>query len=609
MDNSIARFQISADEDFRVQFVFVGLSLAGRTLRILVKERASNVLRTTLTLGAGLTLDGTDTVTALVPQATASAWAKGEFETDLHDITGGANTRLVGARTLYDLPGKLPYGVIGAKATVQWVVNKAVVTAIGGIGPTGPANTLTIGTVETLPVGSPATAEITGAAPSQTLNLGIPTGATGNIGPAGTITVGTVTTGAPGTDVIVTNVGTAENAILNFTIPEGEQGIQGLTGNKGWSPAFAIVSDGARRVLRVSDWVGGEGVKPATGDYVGAAGLTPTIGDAIDIRGPAGTATIPDGNKGDITTSAGGDTWEINGGYVPKTGGVYEGNLAIERAYAEIRLKDTGAAVGRKSFALASSAGYFHLAIVDDAGGYISSPLIVDHATGAVGLSVRPNWGATPYDTTNLVAFTGDSGSGGEKGLVPAPAAGDATKFLRGDGSWAALPSQIPPGMTATFAMSSPPAGWLAEDGSAVSVTTYAALDAAIYCGNANNATAAWGYRCTNPANPSGTRSTSGTHIVLRDMRGEFQRGWDNGRGIDSGRSLWSSQAATQIPNLNTDSSSVLNVPKGTAVGESDGAAGGSITRSLITLTDNATVTRWQTVRPRNLAGLPCIKY
>lgn len=138
----------------------------------------------------------------------------------------------------------------------------------------------------------------------------------GATGPSGTVTVGTVTTGAPGTDVIVTNSGTPNAAVLNFTIPEGEQGIQGLTGNKGWSPAFAIVTDGARRVLQVDDWVGGEGTKPATGDYVGATGLTPTIGDAIDIRGPAGTATILDGNKGDITTSNSGDTWLLNDGAV-----------------------------------------------------------------------------------------------------------------------------------------------------------------------------------------------------------------------------------------------------------------------------------------------------
>lgn len=41
--------------------------------------------------------------------------------------------------------------------------------------------------------------------------------------------------------------------------------------------------------------------------------------------------------------------------------------------------------------------------------------------------------------TAILNAFTGDSGSGGVKGLVPAPAAGDAAanKFLKADGTWA----------------------------------------------------------------------------------------------------------------------------------------------------------------------------
>lgn len=39
--------------------------------------------------------------------------------------------------------------------------------------------------------------------------------------------------------------------------------------------------------------------------------------------------------------------------------------------------------------------------------------------------------------TAILNAFVGDSGSGGTKGLVIAPATGDATKFLKGDGTWA----------------------------------------------------------------------------------------------------------------------------------------------------------------------------
>ncbi len=38
--------------------------------------------------------------------------------------------------------------------------------------------------------------------------------------------------------------------------------------------------------------------------------------------------------------------------------------------------------------------------------------------------------------TADLIAFVGDSGSGGNKGLVPAPTTGDATKFLKGDGTW-----------------------------------------------------------------------------------------------------------------------------------------------------------------------------
>lgn len=71
----------------------------------------------------------------------------------------------------------------------------------------------------------------------------------------------------------------------------------GGAGEKGWSPILAVVNDGARRVLQVSDWTGGAGTKPATGQYIGSTGLTATIGDAIDIRGAAGADGI-DGDDG-----------------------------------------------------------------------------------------------------------------------------------------------------------------------------------------------------------------------------------------------------------------------------------------------------------------------
>ena len=68
------------------------------------------------------------------------------------------------------------------------------------------------------------------------------------------------------------------------------------------------------------------------------------------------------------------------------------------------------------------------------------------------------------------------------------------------------------------FASANPPAGWLRCNGAAVSRTTYAALFAAI-----------------------GTRfgaGNGGTTFNVPDLRGEFVRGLDEGRGIDSGRAL-----------------------------------------------------------------------
>ena len=55
----------------------------------------------------------------------------------------------------------------------------------GPQGNAGPANSLAIGTVTTIAPGGAATSSISGAAPSQTLNLGIPAGATGAAGAPG----------------------------------------------------------------------------------------------------------------------------------------------------------------------------------------------------------------------------------------------------------------------------------------------------------------------------------------------------------------------------------------------------------------------------------------
>ena len=84
------------------------------------------------------------------------------------------------------------------------------------------------------------------------------------------------------------------------------------------------------------------------------------------------------------------------------------------------------------------------------------------------------------------------------------------------------LAGMIPSGTVLYFAGQSAPAGWLKANGAAVSRTAYAALFAAI--GTTYGA--------------GDGRST----FNLPDLRGEFIRGWDDGRGVDTVRVFGSAQ-------------------------------------------------------------------
>lgn len=160
-------------------------------------------------------------------------------------------------------------------------------------------------------------------------------------------------------------------------------------------------------------------------------------------------------------------------------------------------------------------------------------------------------------------------------------------------------------GMSAAWLASSPPVGWLVENGAAISVSAYSALAAAIYCGDENNQTAEWGYRCSNPSSPVTSRSVTGGYIVLRDCRGMFERGLDGGRGVDSGRSLWSRQEGTEIPNA------VIGAPGGSlsvpiSWGDSPVVVTGQ--QQNWSTGTNGTLTKYR-VRPGNVAALVCIKF
>jgi microcystin-dependent protein len=80
----------------------------------------------------------------------------------------------------------------------------------------------------------------------------------------------------------------------------------------------------------------------------------------------------------------------------------------------------------------------------------------------------------------------------------------------------------VPTGTILTFASSTPSVGYLECDGSLLDVADYPELYAVI-------------------SNTYGEEN-EGTDFYLPDLRGEFIRGWDNGRGIDSGRVFGSNQ-------------------------------------------------------------------
>jgi microcystin-dependent protein len=140
-----------------------------------------------------------------------------------------------------------------------------------------------------------------------------------------------------------------------------------------------------------------------------------------------------------------------------------------------------------------------------------------------------------------------------------------------------------PAGAVMTFAMSTAPSGWLKCNGAAVSRTTYAKLFAAI-----------------------GTTYGSGdgsTTFNLPELRGEFVRAWDDGRGIDSGRTLGS----TQSDELESHDHGFTNFLAPDGVGGSRWAFTNNDNQGTSALRTDAT--GGTETRPRNVALNYCIKY
>ena len=95
-------------------------------------------------------------------------------------------------------------------------------------------------------------------------------------------------------------------------------------------------------------------------------------------------------------------------------------------------------------------------------------------------------------------------------------------------------------GVMGLFLGTTPPPGWLKLNGATLSRTTYADLWAYANASNNTVAEASWSSNWGKFSTGDGS-----TTFRLPDLRGEFLRMWDDGRGVDSGRAIGSYVADT----------------------------------------------------------------
>lgn len=132
--------------------------------------------------------------------------------------------------------------------------------------------------------------------------------------------------------------------------------------------------------------------------------------------------------------------------------------------------------------------------------------------------------------------------------------------------------SALPVGVPVPWPLPNPPQGWLKYNGAPFDKIMFPKLGA-IY--------------------PSG---------ILPDLRGEFIRGWDDGRGVDSGRVLLSAQAASSIGRFVSGTSTTGVV--GTTVYDLDGTTPGDSGWAGVAtgMTTKTIQQQKDAVRPRNIA-------
>ena len=218
-----------------------------------------------------------------------------------------------------------------------------------------------------------------------------------------------------------------------------------------------------------------------------------------------------------------------NLGLLPRAGGTMTGQLlgddgsgASSPAYSFDNNADTGMFRSGSNTIGFSTAGTTRVSI-SNAGLDMTNalPIRFQDSSGAPFVGLK-----APSSVSSNVTFT-----------LPA-ADGNSGEFLKTDGSGAlsfGTPQSVPTGAVFCMAVASVPSGYLECNGDPVSRTAFSALFAVI-------------------GTQYGAGNGSST-FNLPDLRGEFVRGFDNGKNTDSGRSIGSFQSDQNKQHNHTASS------------------------------------------------------
>jgi microcystin-dependent protein len=224
--------------------------------------------------------------------------------------------------------------------------------------------------------------------------------------------------------------------------------------------------------------------------------------------------------------------------------------------------------------------------------GQLRDYVVGDVEVLARGEAVAATSTCLPLDGTRAMGAELPMGGYRITGLAEGTGSTDAVTKGQLDGALDALGDVGLVGFVLWFAASSAPVGFLVCNGAAVDRTVHAALFARI-----------------------GTTYGAGDGVTtfnLPDLRGQFVRGWDAGRGVDIGREFGTSQDDAfqgHHHQFKYDDNRLTGSGSGGMVnGTVDTVSNVNVLAPITDGTHGAPRTASET-RPRNVALLPCIKY